>query len=288
MRHLFTTLGARRALGCWMLTSGALFAADGVSAESPDDGDAGSDAALGHFLDLADDNGYTVVDPVCSSSPAVGTDLSYTCYALTTAGEPFIARTTLGSSDVVEFRILAAPDESDVQRVDPDAAPFDALAYFNTLFSGDPAHIASLKSVTAPDSPAQAYAVYQFQFADALVETGGAAEPSHVYLGSRGVTVCVEAESCVDVTNLEVIDGRLTDFAVGGYEIAARLGRPGQAVSVGAATVQAKATYRPVTGGGSMRIYVDMSSSEPAVFELSNAVYLDADGNQTPDRKSVV
>ena len=44
-----------------------------------------------------------------------------------------------------------------------------------------------------------------------------------------------------------------------------------------------------MTGGDALRIYVEVSSNADATFELSNAVYVDSDGNLTPvDRETSI
>ena len=88
-----------------------------VGAPPPSVPDEGSAAALGQFLTLGEQSGYDLIDPACSASPSGGNDFTYTCYAMTTLGEPFIARTSLSSTDVVEFEILAQPG----QPLDPSA-----------------------------------------------------------------------------------------------------------------------------------------------------------------------
>ncbi len=291
MRRPFT-----RAVRAALVAGVALVGAGPVAGAAPPDDD-DSAAALEQFGELAARSGYTLVDPACSASPESGSELTFTCYAMTTEGGPFIVRTTLSAGDVVEFEILAEPG----QTLDPaapqpepatdEAAPgFDPLAYFDALFSGDSAEIATLQTQTAAGSPAEAYALYQLAFADAIAAFGGQIETSHVYLTSDGVLLCVEPGSCVYVTDLEVIDGQLADFTVDGQEIAPRLGRPGQAVTVGPATARVKAAYRAVTGGGdALRVYVEVSSTADATFELSNAVYVDGEGNLTPvDRETSI
>ena len=288
MRRSFT-----RACSAALVGGALLVAAGAVAGAAPPDDD-GSAAALEQFGDLAARSGYTLVDPACSASPESGSDLTFTCYAMTTEGGPFIARTTLSPGDVVEFEILAEPG----QPLDPSAPPpepaadeaasgFDPLAYFDTLFSGDAAEIATLQAQTAPGSPAEAYALYQLAFAETIAAFGGQIETSYVYLTADGVLLCVTPGLCVDVTDLEVIDGQLADFSVDGNEIAPRLGRPGEPVTVGPATARVEAAYRAVTGVDALRVYVEVSSTADATFELSNAVYVDGDGNLTPvDRES--
>lgn len=283
---------------CAVSVAGALQAGGGsiVGAAPPDDD--GNAAAIEQFTDLAERSGYTLVDPACSASPESTTDLTFTCYAMTTAGGPFIARTTLSPGDVVEFEIISQPGESadpatppaDAADGDtPESAGFDPLAYFDTMFSGDAAAIATLQDQTAPGSPAEAYALYQLAFAETITAFGGEIEESHVYLTSDGVLLCVMPGDCVYVTDVEVIDGQLADFSVDGNEIAPRLGRPGAAVTVDPATARVRAAYRSVTAGDALRVYLDVSSSADATFELSKAVYVDSDGNLTPvDRETSI
>ena len=280
------------------LVAGAVVVGAGPVAQAapPDDDEDDGVAALEQFGDLAAQSGYTLVDPVCSASPESGAELTFTCYAMTTQGGPFIVRTTLSPGDVAEFEILTAPGQSldpaapqPEPEADEAATGFDPLAYFNALFSGDPAEIATLQAQTAAGSPAEAYALFQLAFAQSIAAFEGEVEPSHVYLTSDGVLLCVEPGSCVYVTDLEVIDGQLADFTVDGQEIAPRLGRPGQAVTVGPATAGVEAAYRPVTGVDALRIFVEVSSTTDATFELSNAVYVDSEGNLTPvDRETSI
>jgi hypothetical protein len=279
-------MGPLTRAGSAALVGGALLiGAESVAAAPPSDDD-GSAAALEQFVDLADAEGYTIVDPACTASPESGSDLVFTCYAMTTEGGPLIARTTLSASDVVEFEILARPG----QVLDQDApsgggeatSGFDALAYFSALFSGDPAAIGTLQTLTAPGSPAEAYALYQLAFAQTIDAFGGEIEPSYVYLAPDGVLLCVTQGTCVYATDLTVLDGQLVDFAVDGTEIAPRLGRPGQPVTVGPATARLSAAYRAVTGNDALRVYIDLSSAADATFELSNAVYVDPEGNLIP------
>ena len=289
MRRPFT-----RAIRVAVVGGAVLVAAGSVAdAAPPPDDDDGSAAALEQFDQLATRSGYTIVDPACSASPESGSELTFTCYAMTTVGGPFIARTTLSAGDVIEFEILAQPgDTPDPGAPQPEPATdeadrFDPLAYFDTLFSGDPAEISTLEAQTAPGSPAEAYALFQLAFAEAIAAFEGVIEPSHVYLTADGVLLCVAEGSCVYATDLEVIDGQLADFTVDGEEIGPRLGRPGQALTVGPVTARVEAAYRSVTRGDALRVYVEVASTSDAMFELSNAVYVDAEGNLTPvDRET--
>jgi hypothetical protein len=272
------------------LVSGASMIGAGTVAAAPPSDDDGSAAALDQFVDLAEEEGYTIIDPACSASPESGSDLTFTCYAMTTQGGPLIARTTLSEADVVEFEIVAEPGQAPDQSA-PQGAPngFDPLAYFSALFSADPDEIATLQSLTAPGSPAEAYALYQLAFAQTIATFGGEVGPSYVYLTPDGVLLCVTEGTCVYATDLTVVEGELVDFAVDGNEIAPRLGRPGQPVTVGPATARVGAAYRAVTGNDALRVYVELSSAADATFELSNAVYVDPDGNLVPvDRETSI
>jgi hypothetical protein len=286
MRRPSTIVCSAALLAGTLLTGGAV-----AAAPPPDDSDDGSAAALEHFLDLADESGYTLVDPACSATSSTRSDLTYTCYAMTTQGGPFIARTTLSVSDVVEFTILAQPGQpidvdTNAPSAEADAAEpvaFNALAYFDALFSGDATRVATLQSVTAPGSAAEAYALFQLEFAETVAESGAESSPSYVYATSDGVLICIDAGTCVMATDLEVINGQLFDFSIDGTEIAPRLGRPGQPITLGGSTAQARAAYNAVVGGNdSLRVYLELASAEPATFELSRAVYIDADGNLYP------
>ena len=93
--------------------------------------------------------------------------------------------------------------------------------------------------------------------------------------------ICVEIDSCVHATDLQIIDGQLVDFRVDDNEIGPRLGRPGVPVPIGTATAQVRAAYQPVTSD-QFTVYVELVANEQARFELSTAVYVDAAGNQTP------
>jgi len=283
-------------VGCAALVAVSVMAGAGAApvaaSTDPDDGSA---AALDQFVALGEQYGYTLIDPACSGTPVEGTDLTYTCYAMTTLGEAFIARTSLSAADVVEFEIIAQPgqtlDPSATGAAAPDGAPagdFDALGYFAALFSGDPAEVATLQPSTAPGSAAEAYAVYQIEFAQTQAEHDGAVDPVSVFLTSVGVLICVTTETCVHVTDLQVVDGQLVTFKVEGQDIGPRLGRPTATVAVGTSTAQVRAAYRSVTSER-LVVYVELTSTEQVTFELSTAVYVDADGNQTPiDRDNSV
>lgn len=285
MRRLSTIV-----LGGALLAGSAVVGASPVLATTPPDDD-GSSAALSQFESLGQQYGYTLVDPACSANPSEGTDLTYTCYAMTTLGEPFIARTTLTGTDVVEFVILARPG----QPLDPPATggsgtnePFNALGYFDALFSGDPERIATLQPITAPDSPAEAYAMFQIEFAQTLIEAGGTPGDTSVYLTGDGVLICLQTDECVHATDLQVVDGDLVGFQVDGEEIAPRLGRSTEPLPVGATTVQLRAAYRSVNRNN-LVAYVELTSTDEAMFEMSTAVYVDADGNQTAiDREASI
>jgi hypothetical protein len=103
-----------------------------------------------------------------------------------------------------------------------------------------------------------------------------------VYLTDDGVLLCVMPGECVYAADLEVVDGQLANFTVDGEEIAPRLGRPGQPTTAGPATARVQSAYRPVTGTEALRVFVELSSSSDATFEMSNAVYVDSEGNLTP------
>jgi hypothetical protein len=195
-----------------------------------------------------------------------------TCTAVLLAGTS-IACTAAGTAGAT-----APLGEGD----DGDSQGFDALAYFDTLFSGDPDEVATLRGQTGTGSPAEAYVLYQLAFAETITFFGGEVEPSYVYLKPDGVLLCVTADVCVAVTDLEVVDGQLVDFTVDGNEIATRLGRPGETTSFGPASVRVRAAYRAVTGRDALRVYLELSSTTDAIFELSNAVYVGADGALTP------
>jgi hypothetical protein len=260
-------------------------------ATTPPDDD-GSAAALAQFETLGLQYGYTLIDPACSANPSEGTDLTYTCYAMTTIGEPFIARTTLSGTDVVEFEIVAQPgqllDPSAANPAPADGAPFNALGYFDALFSGDAERIASLQASTAPGSPAEAYAVFQIEFVQTLAEAGGTPNDASVYLTGDGVLISVQADECVHATDLQVVNGQLVGFRVEGEDIAPRLGRATEPIPVGSSTAQLRAAYRSVNRGN-LVLYVELTSADEVTFEMSTAVYVDADGNQTPiDREDSI
>ena len=281
MRRPSSVRAAPAARRCLVVATGA-----GAGAAPPDD-DRTADA-LEQFTDLAARLGYTLVDPACATTAAPDDGDTYTCYAMTSADGAFMATTTFAAGDVAEFEILVAPDQPlDVAAPEQEpgaveaTAGFEALAYFDSLFSGDPAAIATLQTATAAGSPAEAYALYQLAYAEIIASVDGEIEPSYVYLDPEGVLVCVTEELCVYATDLTVVDGQLVDFAVDGNEIAPRLGRPGDAVTVGPATARVRAAYRAVTGSDALRVYVDLSATQDTTFELSKAVYVDADGDLT-------
>jgi hypothetical protein len=159
---------------------------------------------------------------------------------------------------------------------------FDALAYFSAMFSTDVARQAELTALTAAGSPADAYLRYQTEFNETRDEYGaGGVDPANVYPMPDGVTVCLTADDCVDVTDLRVIDGRLTDFVVDGNEIAPRLGRAGPPIPVASGSAQIRAAYRTVSTD-ELSIFVEITATTPDVYELSAAVYVAPDGTQTP------
>ena len=287
MRRLSTIV-----CGGALLAGSVVVGASPVLATTPPDDD-GSTVALAQFETLGQQYGYTLIDPACSADPSEGTDLTYTCYAMTTLGEPFIARTTLTGTDVVEFEIVAQPgqllDPSTAGNPAPaDGAPFNALGYFDALFSGDAERIATLQESTAPGSPAEAYAVFQIEFVQTLAEVGGTADDASVYLTGDGVLICVQADECVHATDLQVVNGQLVGFRVEGEDIAPRLGRATEPIPVGSSTAQLRAAYRSVNRGN-LVLYVELTSADEVMFELSTAVYVDADGNQTPiDRENSI
>lgn len=267
-------------------------AASTAVATAPPDEAEGSDVALAQFVSLGEARGYELTDPACAAEPDGETTATYTCYAVTASGEPFIARTSLGETDVVEFEILAEPAQTVGPAADGGAtttteptttpAPFDALGYFAALFSDDTSRQASLQTVTAPGSPADAYLRYQMESTETLAEYDVTPlDPANVYLSPGGVIVCLTEDSCVDVTSLQVVDGQLVNFSVDANPIAPRLGRPGPVTPVGTATAQVRAAYRTVSTDA-LSVYVEITSESEAVFEFSAAVYVAADGHQTP------
>lgn len=281
----------------WALAlSGALVATPvaTLDAAPPDDG-AGSDMALEEFVRLAGAKGHDLVDPACSPTATDGTSRTFTCYGLTASGLPFIARTTLGSSAVIEFEILADPGQpllpatadtpptSDDTDTDADTAlRFDALTYFADIFSGNLERIDAARDITAAQSPAEGYLTFQGEFIAALDEMGAQAAPINVYLSGDGVLVCLESDnSCSTISGIELVGGQVVNFRVDDIEIAGRLGRPGAPISVGNTTVQLTAAYHSVSADR-LNVYIRLVSSSPVRFELSTAVYVDAEGNQTP------
>ena len=286
MRRLSTIV-----CGGALLAGSVVVGASPVLATTPPDDD-GSMTALAQFETLGQQYGYALIDPACSANPTEGTELTYTCYAMTTVGEPFIARTTLSGTDVVEFEIVAQPgqllDPSAANPAPADGEPFNALGYFDALFSGDVERIAELQASTAPGSPAEAYAVFQIEFVQTLAEAGGTPNDASVYLTGDGVLICVQADECVHATDLQVVNDQLVGFRVEGEDIAPRLGRATEPIPVGSSTTQLRAAYRSVNRGN-LVLYVELTSAEEVTFELSTAVYVDADGNQTPiDRENSI
>lgn len=282
----------------WALAlAGALVATPAASlAAAPPDDDGGSAMALDEFVRLAGAKGHDLVDPACSPTATDGTLRTFTCYGLTASGLPFIARTTLGTSDVIEFEILADPGQSllpstadptaeplPAPDVDVDTAPrFDALTYFADVFSGDLERLDAARALTAPQSPAEGYLTFQREFFGVLDQIGAEAAGTHLYLSSDGVLVCIApGNDCVTVSGIELVDGQVTTFRVDDVEIAGRLGRPGAPIPVGSTTVQLTAAYRSVSADR-LNVYIRLESSSPVRFELSTAVYIDADGDQTP------
>lgn len=283
----------------WALAlSGALVATPvAARATAPPDDDAESDMAREEFVRLAGAKGHDLVDPACSPTATDGTSRTFTCYGLTASGLPFIARTTLGSSAVIEFEILADPGQpllpatadptADTpptsDEADADSAPrFDALTYFANIFSGDLQRIDAARDVTAAQSPAEGYLTFQREFIAALDEMGAQAAPINVYLSGDGVLVCLESDnSCSTISGIELVSGQVVNFRVDDIEVAGRLGRPGAPIPVGNTTVQLTAAYHSVSADR-LNVYIRIESSSPVRFELSTAVYVDADGNQTP------
>ncbi len=276
------------------LLTGSVLAGGGPALATTPPDDEGSDVALDQFVTLGQQYGLTLIDPACSASPSEGTDLTYSCYAMTTTGEPFIVRTTLSGTEVVEFQIVDQPG----QPPNPSATGavpgaegtplFDALGYFDTLFSGDPEQVATLQATTAPGSPAEAYAMFQIEFVQTVTEAGGTVDPVNVYLSADGVLICTETDDCALATDLQVVNGQLVGFRIDGEDIAPRLGRPTEPLPVGTSTAQLRAAYRSVTRG-SLVLYIELTSVDQVMFELSTAVYVDADGNQTPiDREQSI
>ena len=281
-----------------VLATAALIAAGGgvVSASTPPGDTTGSDAALEQFEQLAASRGYTLSDPACNATPSADAVDTYTCYAITASGEPFIARTTLGSTDVIEFEIVAEPTQSlgpaaPADTATPDtatstkpeaASSFDPLAYFDAVFSGDADQMAGLPSQTLAGSPADAYLRYQTEFSETRAEYDATAvEPANVYLTPSGIRVCLTADECVELADFQVIDGQLTNFTVDGHSIAPRLGRTGPVFPVGTGSAQVRAAYHTVSTD-ELSVFVEVTASTADVFELSAAVYVAPDGTQTP------
>lgn len=270
------------ASACGVLAIGGLAGAGRVDATTPPEPD-DSETALEQFVTLGEQYGFVLVDPACSSTPSEGTELTYTCYAITAAGDPFIARTSLSGTGVIEFEIVAAPGE--VATADPggaaDTEAFNELGYFATLFSGDATAIATLQQATAPGSPAEAYAIFQLEQAETAAELGQTLLDTAIYLTPDGVRICTEPTACFDATDLQVVNGELVNFSVGGEPIAPRLARPAEPIAVGTSSVTLRAAYRAVSTD-SLAAFVELTARDDVRFELSTAVYIDAEGNQTP------
>ncbi len=286
-RHLLAGATFAGALAC-----GTAAAASTVPPDDTSGG--GNQEALDQFVALAESRGYTLTDPACAATPTADTDETYTCYGITGTGEAFIARTSLDQTDVIEFEILAeptqtlgpsAPDEAGSTTTTATTEPtsaFDPLAYFAAMFSGDVNQQAALEPLTAPGSPADAYLRYQTEANETRGEYDVApVEPANVYLTPHGVTVCLTPDDCVEVADLQVIDGQLTNFTVDDNPIAPRLGRPGPVITIGTNTAQVRAAYRTVSTDA-LSVFVEVSATNADVFEFSAAVYVAADGTQTP------
>jgi hypothetical protein len=207
---------------------------------------------------------------------------TYVCYALTEGG-PLVAETTL-DSDVVAFDVIEDPGPAPEPNQEPAAAEpavFDPLSYFAALFSADLDQVDAVASSTQAGSPAEAYAIFQRQYLATLTAAGGTVERSYVYLTVDGVRVCVSGDQCVEITDLVVEGSQLVTFHVDDHDVATRLGRPGEPVAASGTTARLTVAYQTVTAG-SLIAYLEISASEEALFELSTATYVAADGTQTP------
>ena len=167
---------------------------------------------------------------------------TYTCYAITASGEPFIARTTLGSTDVIEFEILAEPTQS----LGPTAPADTATPDTATSAKPEPASVVrsagllrrrvlgltptrwrGCRSQTLAGSPADAYLRYQTEFSETRAEYDAARSSRRTSTSPRRGAVCLTADECVELADFQVIDGQLANFTVDANAIAPRLGRTG-------------------------------------------------------------
>ncbi len=255
--------------------------ASDVGHAAPPDDPAGE--ALRRFEALAEHEGYTIANPVCVETAEEAT---FVCYAQVDAGGVFAAQSTL-DSDVDEWEILerprdlAPPSDSTSEPDAVEAAGFDPLSFFAALFSADLGQVAKVVASTQPGSPARAYARFHLENLTAAAAAGSDVDRAYVYLGTDQVRVCLAGGACFTIADLDVVGDQLVDFAVDGLAIGPRLGQPSLPVIVGGAAARLLAAYQTVSSD-ELVAFVEVLSTEAAGFELSTAVYVAADGTQTP------
>lgn len=238
-----------------------------VEAAPPVD-EVSAEAATAAFEDYAGGLGLVLVEPTCVETTVART---FVCYGSVPDGSLLVATGDF-TGDVAVWELLNRPPA--------EPREFDALQFFAAVFSMDRARLDEQGERVRPDSPAAAYLEFQRSFVAATQRLGYDVEQGYVYLTADAVRVCVTAELCSEIADLEVEHEQLLSFSIDGHPIAERLGRPGSPLLVGTTVVHLGVAYQTATGG-QLAAFVGIVPGTDGL-ELSTAVYVAADGTQTP------
>ncbi len=162
----------------------------------------------------------------------------------------------------------------------------DLAEYFSAVAAVDPQALLDVAGrLAAPGSNAYAYAIEQAGAAQASIDGGYPFDGSKITTTADGFSVCYtdalsQEKTCSDFTNLEYVDGRLSDFDAGGTPLAGRivLGSNDPIALGDAASVRLIAAYRTISG--SVNVVLEVKSNVDGLTLGYGSSYLAPDGRQ--------
>lgn len=210
----------------------------------------------------------------------------FAALAVSVLALPLAACSSESPSTPAEGAAVNVVQSAEIAQSDPEPdgpSQAELQAYFEAVNSDDPKVIQDAVELAAPDSNAQAYAVYRTAVAQAGRDAGHAGEKNIVKSTDGGFEACTEFASddneCAEYTNIQHEGDKIADFDAGGEPLAGRLSLGnGETVPLGAlGDATLLAAYRSIAGH--MIVVFEMTSSSEGFFPL--ATYIAPDSRQS-------
>ncbi|MCZ4499351.1 MAG: hypothetical protein JWQ74_1904 [Marmoricola sp.] len=196
----------------------------------------------------------------------------------------FVAAGTLGGCATDESP-AAAPTTSAAPTLgtDPTQNISTAHDYFAALATNDVDELAKAVDLSASGSVAARYATYKLDAAQALEDTGEAADPDLLNESAPGeYSICVDSSTCIAYREIVLSDGKVSSFSVAGTNIAKLVGvGNGEAAPLGdLGTVEFLSRYENKRNDLLVLNLKVTSADEPLTLANDTANYRTAEGEQ--------